>query len=102
MIFRPLSVIISGVARIRNPPVAHAPIGFDFTNSVTSMECRFPAMLVLWLGREFYRGMYGNARRMQPSSSDLGDKMQDLKNSRIFLISLLRAEIRTSPGDASM
>ncbi|GBN22222.1 hypothetical protein AVEN_258251-1 [Araneus ventricosus] len=26
---------------------------------VTSMESRFPAMLVLWLGREFYRGKYG-------------------------------------------
>ncbi|GBO06803.1 hypothetical protein AVEN_61788-1 [Araneus ventricosus] len=23
---------------------------------VTNMECRFPAILVLWLGREFYRG----------------------------------------------
>ncbi|GBM73183.1 hypothetical protein AVEN_30065-1 [Araneus ventricosus] len=26
---------------------------------VTNMESRFPAMLVLWLGREFYRGKYG-------------------------------------------
>ncbi|GBO26812.1 hypothetical protein AVEN_142857-1 [Araneus ventricosus] len=32
------------------------------------MESCFPAMLVLWLGREFYRGMYGNAGRVEPST----------------------------------
>ncbi|GBM96571.1 hypothetical protein AVEN_103130-1 [Araneus ventricosus] len=53
------------------------------------MECRFPAMLVLWLGREFYRVMYGNAGRMEPSTTKLGDEMWDLKNTGIFLISLL-------------
>ncbi|GBO29903.1 hypothetical protein AVEN_26137-1 [Araneus ventricosus] len=30
--------------------------------NVTNMECRLPLMLVLWLGREFYRGMYGKPR----------------------------------------
>ncbi|GBM76987.1 hypothetical protein AVEN_161465-1 [Araneus ventricosus] len=53
------------------------------------MESRFPAMLrvysgtpnpsggtridplVLWLGREFYRGMYENTRRMEPSTPTL-------------------------------
>ncbi|GBN26684.1 hypothetical protein AVEN_160196-1, partial [Araneus ventricosus] len=39
-------------------------------------------MLALWLGREFYMGMYGNAREMEPSSPELGDfgrEMWDLK-----------------------
>ncbi|GBL87219.1 hypothetical protein AVEN_270501-1 [Araneus ventricosus] len=38
------------------------------------MECRFPAMLVLWLGRELYSGMYGKAGRLEPSTPDIGDK----------------------------
>ncbi|GBM61943.1 hypothetical protein AVEN_272807-1 [Araneus ventricosus] len=61
------------------------------------MECRFLAMLVLWLGRELYRGMYGNAGRMESSTPDLGDylvdkfgdEMWNLKSTGIFLISLL-------------
>ncbi|GBM72842.1 hypothetical protein AVEN_17891-1 [Araneus ventricosus] len=40
---------------------------------ITNMESRFPAMLVVWLGREFYRRMYGNARGMESSTHDLGD-----------------------------
>ncbi|GBO39168.1 hypothetical protein AVEN_255513-1 [Araneus ventricosus] len=43
-------------------------------------------MLVLWLGSEFYRGMYGNAGEMKPTTPDIGDhfgyEMWDLK--RIF------------------
>ncbi|GBM02716.1 hypothetical protein AVEN_40794-1 [Araneus ventricosus] len=75
------------------------------------MESRFPAMLVLWLGTEFYRDMYGNAGRMEPSSPNLGDKLEDrfddfgdemwdLKSTGVFLISLLRAEIRAYPDDS--
>ncbi|GBN28874.1 hypothetical protein AVEN_120161-1 [Araneus ventricosus] len=68
------------------------------------MESRFPAMLVLWLGREFYRGKYGNGA-IDPdfgeklgypfgdTFDDFGDEMWDLKSTGIFLISLLRAEI---------
>ncbi|GBN79452.1 hypothetical protein AVEN_124740-1 [Araneus ventricosus] len=59
------------------------------------MESRFPAMLVLWLGREFYRGMYGNSGETEPLTPDLGDKfgdeMWDLKTTGIFLISPLGA-----------
>ncbi|GBM09399.1 hypothetical protein AVEN_184099-1 [Araneus ventricosus] len=29
---------------------------FEDGSSVTNMECRFPAIVVLWLGRDFYRG----------------------------------------------
>ncbi|GBM56708.1 hypothetical protein AVEN_224756-1 [Araneus ventricosus] len=65
---------------------------------VTNMDSSFPAMLVLRLGKEFYRGIYGNVRRMESSTSDLGDKpgdrlgneMWDLKSTGIFLISPLR------------
>ncbi|GBL92677.1 hypothetical protein AVEN_119077-1 [Araneus ventricosus] len=58
-------------------------------NIVTNMGSRFPAMLVAWLGRQFYRGMYGNSGVMEPSTPDLGDEMWDLKSTGIFLISLL-------------
>ncbi|GBM62852.1 hypothetical protein AVEN_35156-1 [Araneus ventricosus] len=70
---------------------------------VTNIESRFPATLVLWLGTQFYRSLYGNAGRMEPLtpdlSSKLGDEMWDLKSSGIFLISLLGAEIRIYPDD---
>ncbi|GBM56253.1 hypothetical protein AVEN_101535-1 [Araneus ventricosus] len=36
-----------------------AGLGVRVLNIVTNMESRFPAMLVLWLGREFYRGSLG-------------------------------------------
>ncbi|GBN55239.1 hypothetical protein AVEN_226442-1 [Araneus ventricosus] len=46
---------------------------------VTNMESRFPAMLVLCLGREFYRGMYGNTWRMESSTTDhFGDLAKNL------------------------
>ncbi|GBM29509.1 hypothetical protein AVEN_212239-1 [Araneus ventricosus] len=64
---------------------------------VTNMESHFPAMIVLCLGREFYKGMYGNSGGMEPSTLDLGDKfgdfgdeMWDLKSTGIFLKSLLK------------
>ncbi|GBM91427.1 hypothetical protein AVEN_2378-1 [Araneus ventricosus] len=65
-------------------------------------------MLVLLLGRDFYRGVYGNAVGMKPFIPYLGDhfgdfvdKMYDLKNTRIFSIGLLAAGIWIS-GDDSM
>ncbi|GBL98123.1 hypothetical protein AVEN_47861-1 [Araneus ventricosus] len=75
---------------------------------VTNMECRFPAMLVLWLGKEFYRGMHGNAGGMEPSIPYIDDKLEDhfgdemwvLKSTGIFLISLLEAEIQIYPDDS--
>ncbi|GBN65974.1 hypothetical protein AVEN_71489-1 [Araneus ventricosus] len=50
-------------------------------------------MLVLRLGREFYRGMYWNSGGMEPSTTDhFGDEMWDLKSTGIFLISLIRGQ----------
>ncbi|GBM69687.1 hypothetical protein AVEN_49060-1 [Araneus ventricosus] len=70
------------------------------------MECHFPAMLALWLGRGFYRGMYANARGIEKSIPDLGDhfgdEMWDLKNAGIFSVSLLGAEIiQMIPSDVT-
>ncbi|GBN27158.1 hypothetical protein AVEN_217089-1 [Araneus ventricosus] len=79
------------------------------------MESRFPSMLVLWFGRQFYRGMYGNSGGKEPSTPDLGDKlddhfgdkfgdfgdeMWDPKSTGIFLISLLGPEIWIYPDDS--
>ncbi|GBN75676.1 hypothetical protein AVEN_26696-1 [Araneus ventricosus] len=41
------------------------------------MESCFPAMLVLWLGREFYRGKYGMTASSQAWIPVLGDKLGD-------------------------
>ncbi|GBM67508.1 hypothetical protein AVEN_204529-1 [Araneus ventricosus] len=68
------------------------------------MESRFPAKLVLWLGRDFYSGMYGNAREMESWTpehgnhfDDFGYEMWDLKSTGIFLILLLGAYILINP-----
>ncbi|GBM10303.1 hypothetical protein AVEN_50017-1 [Araneus ventricosus] len=70
---------------------------------VTNMGSRFPAMLVLWLGREFYRGKYGMTGNSQAWAPDLGDEfgdeMWDLKNAGIFSISLLGAAIQIYPDN---
>ncbi|GBO24494.1 hypothetical protein AVEN_177726-1 [Araneus ventricosus] len=73
------------------------------------MESRLPAMLVLWLGREFYRGKCEMTSSSHVWSPDFGDKLGDhlsdkfgdfgdetwdLKVARILSISLLAAEIR--------
>ncbi|GBM04663.1 hypothetical protein AVEN_75614-1 [Araneus ventricosus] len=50
-------------------------------------------MLVLWLGREFYRGKYGMTDSGQAWNSDLGDKSKLPENAIIFSISLLGEEI---------
>ncbi|GBM94108.1 hypothetical protein AVEN_237383-1 [Araneus ventricosus] len=70
------------------------------------MESRFPAMLVLWFGREFYRVKYGVTGSSQAWTPDLGhhlgDKIWDLKGARIFSISLLGEEIRLNVLDFSI
>ncbi|GBO23064.1 hypothetical protein AVEN_169000-1 [Araneus ventricosus] len=43
------------------------------------MESRFPAMRVLWLGREFYRDKYGMASSSHVWFPDLGDKFGDFR-----------------------
>ncbi|GBM75021.1 hypothetical protein AVEN_211602-1 [Araneus ventricosus] len=61
---------------------------------------RFPATLVLWLGREFYRGKSGITGSDQVLTLDRGDKFGDFgykskipENAIIFSISLLGEEI---------
>ncbi|GBN46526.1 hypothetical protein AVEN_193047-1 [Araneus ventricosus] len=77
------------------------------------MGSRFPAMLVLWLGREFYKGKYGMPGSSQAWTPDLGDELGDylrdfadeiwnLKGSGIFSISLLGEEIRLNVLDDAM
>ncbi|GBM27173.1 hypothetical protein AVEN_108497-1 [Araneus ventricosus] len=80
-----MSTIVIGNVPIRNRP-----------NIITNMESCFPAMLILWLGREFYRGKYGMTGSSQAWSLDLGDKSGDLgdksmipENATLFSISLL-------------
>ncbi|GBN42177.1 hypothetical protein AVEN_237782-1 [Araneus ventricosus] len=41
------------------------------------MECRFKAMLVLWLGKEFYRDKYGMTVSGQAWNPDSGDELRD-------------------------
>ncbi|GBM68314.1 hypothetical protein AVEN_24174-1 [Araneus ventricosus] len=66
-------------------------------NIVTNMESRFPAMLVLWLERVFYRGKYevtDSSQAWTPDLGDnLGDEIWDLKGAGIFSIFLLREEM---------
>ncbi|GBN64688.1 hypothetical protein AVEN_80079-1 [Araneus ventricosus] len=42
------------------------------------MESLFPAMRVLWLGREFYKGKYEMTDSSHVWTPDLGDKLGDL------------------------
>ncbi|GBL84346.1 hypothetical protein AVEN_127616-1 [Araneus ventricosus] len=79
-------------------------------HSVTNVESLFPAMLVLWLEREFYRGKYGMTGSIQAWTPDLcdhlGDKfvdeIWDLKGAGFFSLSLLGEEIRLNVLDDSM
>ncbi|GBN13282.1 hypothetical protein AVEN_33197-1 [Araneus ventricosus] len=78
------------------------------------MESRFPAMLVSWLEREFYRGKYvvtGSSTVWTPYLGDklddnlgdkFGDEIWDLKGAGIFFMSLLGEEIRLNILDDSM
>ncbi|GBM54572.1 hypothetical protein AVEN_157074-1 [Araneus ventricosus] len=76
---------------------------------VTNMESRFPAMWVLWFGREFYRGKYEMTDsnpvwtpdlddklgdHLGDKFGDFGDEIWDLKGAGIFSISLLEEKIR--------
>ncbi|GBN89916.1 hypothetical protein AVEN_261497-1 [Araneus ventricosus] len=70
------------------------------------MESRFPAMAVLWLGREYYKGKYEMTDSSPVWFPDLGDKLgdhlgdkfgneiRDLKGAGIFSIFLLAEKIR--------
>ncbi|GBN10171.1 hypothetical protein AVEN_253399-1 [Araneus ventricosus] len=49
-------------------------------HNVTNIESRFKAMLVLWLGRELYRNMYGNAGEMEPSTPTLATLVKMIAN----------------------
>ncbi|GBN28894.1 hypothetical protein AVEN_69181-1 [Araneus ventricosus] len=75
-------------------------------NIVTGMESRFPAMFILWLGREFYRDEYGMTGSIQAWTPDLGDKfgdeIWDLKRTGIFSMSLLGEEISLNVLDDSI
>ncbi|GBN30548.1 hypothetical protein AVEN_221712-1 [Araneus ventricosus] len=73
------------------------------------MESRFPAMRVLRLGREFYRGKYGMTDSSRVWSPDLGDKLGDfgdeiwdLSGAGIFSITPLGEEIRLNVLDDSL
>ncbi|GBN81971.1 hypothetical protein AVEN_176742-1 [Araneus ventricosus] len=61
----------------------------------------FPAIFVLWLGREFYSGKYGMTGSGKAWTPDLGNhfgnKSEIPENALIFSIFLLGAEIRISP-----
>ncbi|GBM26297.1 hypothetical protein AVEN_66532-1 [Araneus ventricosus] len=75
---------------------------------VTNTESRFPAVRVLRLGREFYRGKYGMTGSSHVWFPDLGDKLDDfgaeiwLKGAGIISISLLGEDIRLNVLDDSM
>ncbi|GBN86420.1 hypothetical protein AVEN_72688-1 [Araneus ventricosus] len=86
-----------------------APQVLRTTRRVTNMGSRFPAMLVLWLGRDFHRGKYEVTGSSQAWTHDLddkfgdfGDEIWDLKGAGIFSISLLGEEIRLNVLDDSM
>ncbi|GBM33909.1 hypothetical protein AVEN_74647-1 [Araneus ventricosus] len=81
------------------------------------MESPFPAIRVLWLGREFYRDKYEMTDSSHIWIPDLGDKLGDhlgdkfgnfgdeiwdLKGAEIFSISLLAEEIRLNVLEDSM
>ncbi|GBM37793.1 hypothetical protein AVEN_26794-1 [Araneus ventricosus] len=70
------------------------------------MESRFPAMLVLCLGREFYRGKYGMTESRQDWTPDLGDHFGDKSmipvNATLFSISLLGKKICLNIRENSM
>ncbi|GBN68805.1 hypothetical protein AVEN_247110-1 [Araneus ventricosus] len=79
-------------------------------HNVTNMESRLPAMLVLWLGREFYRGKYRITDSSQVWTPDFGDKLGDHfgdksmipENATLFSISLLGKKIPLNVRENSM
>ncbi|GBN92604.1 hypothetical protein AVEN_142239-1 [Araneus ventricosus] len=61
---------------------------------------RSKALLVLWLGREFYRGKYGMLAEYRPGPLTLATILvtrRQIENSIIFSISLLGADIQIPP-----
>ncbi|GBL78550.1 hypothetical protein AVEN_65153-1 [Araneus ventricosus] len=67
---------------------------YTLKNIVTNMESPFPAMLVLWLGRELCKGKYGMTGSSQAWTLDFGDKSKIPENASLFSISLLGEDIR--------
>ncbi|GBO12726.1 hypothetical protein AVEN_265360-1 [Araneus ventricosus] len=79
----------------------------------TNIASRFPAMRVLWLGREFYRDKYGMTSsshvwfpdlgaKLGDKVGDFGDKIWDLKGAGIFSIFPLGEKIRLNVLEDSM
>ncbi|GBN95389.1 hypothetical protein AVEN_241687-1 [Araneus ventricosus] len=63
---------------------------------VPNMESRFPAMFVLWLGREFYKVKHGVTYFGRPGIPDLGDHFGNIGDKEtipeiaiLFSVSLL-------------
>ncbi|GBN61879.1 hypothetical protein AVEN_93159-1 [Araneus ventricosus] len=99
-----LSVIVRAIAVIVSD-LTYFP---DFLNNACVFDIAL-AMLVLRLGRQFYRDMYGNTGEWQHRSrpwrpfwrpGDFGDEMWDLKSTGNFLISALGDEIRIYPDNS--
>ncbi|GBL81418.1 hypothetical protein AVEN_107692-1 [Araneus ventricosus] len=70
---------------------------------VTNMEGRFPTVLVLWLGGQFYRSMYGNAEEMEPSTPTLATLPTKCGISKVLEFSSYLyyvAEIRIYPDES--
>ncbi|GBM91083.1 hypothetical protein AVEN_135105-1 [Araneus ventricosus] len=59
----------SSPAPMPRPPLGH--------HTVTNMESRFPAMLVLWLGTEFYKVKHGVKGSDCSGIPDLGEELGD-------------------------
>ncbi|GBM56740.1 Flap endonuclease GEN 1 [Araneus ventricosus] len=113
LLYKPINRIQSGESKNNAFYCACVVTAVGHTSKldiVTNMESRFPATLVLWLGREFYRDKYGVTGSSQAWTPDPGDKLGDkfgdeiwnLKGAGIFSISLLGEEIRLNVVDDSM
>ncbi|GBM74911.1 hypothetical protein AVEN_67641-1 [Araneus ventricosus] len=80
-------------------------VGLTTLDSVTNMESCFPAMLFLWLEREFSRGNHGVTGSGHSGTldlGDLGDKSMIPENATLFSISLLGKKIRSNVRENSM
>ncbi|GBN76563.1 hypothetical protein AVEN_158758-1 [Araneus ventricosus] len=60
------------------------------------MESRFPAIWVLWLGREFHRGKFEMTDSSPVWTPDLGDHLGDLVQSSHLAFTVSRREFRSN------